>query len=144
MKGASLIAPFGLRMPEELKEKVAERAKKNGRSMNAEIVQILQDAVDGRINPLADDDEIEKVYVEVISIDPSKMSMEEFDANNEKLDWLIEAFMKRISEDTKKFQSAISFKSQTKELIGRQIYQLVAQKADYESPSKIAESNKKK
>lgn len=45
MKGASLIAPFGLRMPEELKEKVAERAKNNGRSMNAEIVQILQDAL---------------------------------------------------------------------------------------------------
>ncbi|EJV1068775.1 Arc family DNA-binding protein [Klebsiella sp. JL973] len=46
MKGASLIAPFGLRMPEELKEKVAERAKNNGRSMNAEIVQILQEALD--------------------------------------------------------------------------------------------------
>ncbi|WP_442904854.1 Arc family DNA-binding protein [Hafnia sp.] len=46
MKGASLIAPFGLRMPEELKEKIAERAKNNGRSMNAEIVQILQDAVE--------------------------------------------------------------------------------------------------
>ena len=46
MKGASLIAPFGLRMPEELKEKIAERAKNNGRSMNAEIVQILQDALE--------------------------------------------------------------------------------------------------
>lgn len=45
MKGASLIAPFGLRMPEELKEKIAERAKSNGRSMNAEIVQILEDTV---------------------------------------------------------------------------------------------------
>lgn len=48
MKGASLIAPFGLRMPEDLKGKIAERAKSNGRSMNAEIVQILQDAVDAR------------------------------------------------------------------------------------------------
>ena len=50
MKGASLIAPFGLRMPEELKEKVAERAKNNGRSMNAGIVQILQDALDSHPN----------------------------------------------------------------------------------------------
>lgn len=49
MKGASLIAPFGLRMPEDLKEKIAERAKSNGRSMNAEIIQILQDAVDSRV-----------------------------------------------------------------------------------------------
>lgn len=144
MKGASLIAPFGLRMPEELKEKVAERAKNNGRSMNAEIVQILQDAVDGRINPVADDDEIEKIYIEVISRDPSKMSIEDFDANNEKLDWLIEAFMQRISEDTQRFQSAIRFKSQTKELIARQIHQLVLQKADYPSPSKTLESSKKK
>lgn len=45
MKGASLIAPFGLRMPEDLKGKIAERAKSNGRSMNAEIVQILEDAL---------------------------------------------------------------------------------------------------
>jgi len=45
MKGASLIAPFGLRMPEDLKDKISERAKANGRSMNAEIVQILQDAL---------------------------------------------------------------------------------------------------
>lgn len=45
MKGASQIAPFGLRMPEDLKTAVADRATKNGRSMNAEIVQILQDAL---------------------------------------------------------------------------------------------------
>ena len=50
MKGASLIAPFGLRMPEDLKGKIAERAKSNGRSMNAEIVQILQDAIDLEIS----------------------------------------------------------------------------------------------
>lgn len=45
MKGASQIAPFGLRMPEDLKTAIAERATRNGRSMNAEIVQILQDAL---------------------------------------------------------------------------------------------------
>ncbi|EPM0598882.1 TPA: Arc family DNA-binding protein [Klebsiella pneumoniae] len=45
MKGASLIAPFGLRMPEELKDKIAQRAKDNGRSINAEIVQTLEDSL---------------------------------------------------------------------------------------------------
>lgn len=45
MKGASQIAPFGLRMPEELKEAIAKRAAKNGRSMNAEIVFILEKAM---------------------------------------------------------------------------------------------------
>lgn len=32
---------FNLRMPPEMKEKIAERAKNNGRSLNAEIVQML-------------------------------------------------------------------------------------------------------
>lgn len=47
MKGMRNIAPFGLRMPDELKEKIQERAKANGRSMNSEIIQILEDAVVG-------------------------------------------------------------------------------------------------
>lgn len=36
------IAPFGLRMAPELKEKIAESSKKFGRSMNAEIVFRLE------------------------------------------------------------------------------------------------------
>ncbi|AUU38622.1 Arc family DNA-binding protein [Proteus mirabilis] len=46
MKGMRNIAPFGLRMPDELKEKIQERAKANGRSMNSEIIQMLQYAID--------------------------------------------------------------------------------------------------
>lgn len=37
---------FNLRLPYELKEKVKQRAKANGRSLNAELVQIVQDALD--------------------------------------------------------------------------------------------------
>lgn len=40
------IAPYGVRMPAELKERLQARAKRNGRSMNSEIVQILQDVMD--------------------------------------------------------------------------------------------------
>lgn len=47
MKGASNIAPMGVRIPEDLKEKIQARARANGRSMNSEIVKILSDAVDG-------------------------------------------------------------------------------------------------
>lgn len=39
------IAPYGVRMPAELKEKLQEVAKKNGRSLNSEIVKILEDYV---------------------------------------------------------------------------------------------------
>lgn len=45
MKGASLIAPLGVRIPDDLKEKIQAQAKANGRSMNAEIVFILEEAM---------------------------------------------------------------------------------------------------
>lgn len=38
---------FNVRLPSGMREAIAERAKANGRSMNSEIVQILQDALDG-------------------------------------------------------------------------------------------------
>lgn len=43
--------PYPLRMPEELRERLAERAKANGRSLNAEIIAILQNAVDAPSGP---------------------------------------------------------------------------------------------
>lgn len=36
---------FNLRFPDGMRDAIAERAKRNGRSMNSEIVQILQDAL---------------------------------------------------------------------------------------------------
>ncbi|WP_254684235.1 Arc family DNA-binding protein [Providencia heimbachae] len=45
------IIPYSLRMPDNLKEKLAERAKKNGRSLNSEMVMILQAAVDEERKP---------------------------------------------------------------------------------------------
>ncbi|HAW3716458.1 Arc family DNA-binding protein [Escherichia coli] len=38
---------FNLRFPDGMRETIAERAKRNGRSMNSEIIQILQDAIEG-------------------------------------------------------------------------------------------------
>jgi len=40
--------PYPLRMPDELRTQLTELSKANGRSLNAEIVAILQAAVDGR------------------------------------------------------------------------------------------------
>ncbi|MEJ1465007.1 MAG: Arc family DNA-binding protein [Candidatus Sedimenticola sp. (ex Thyasira tokunagai)] len=39
------IAPFGLRMPSELKESIEATAKANGRSMNAEIINRLEQSL---------------------------------------------------------------------------------------------------
>jgi hypothetical protein len=116
---------FMLRFPDGMRDAIAERAKQNGRSMNSEIVQILQDALDGRlekleevihkygsrVNPISELDDVEKVYREVISSDPENLSPQDFDKNNEKIDWLVEQFMDRIREDTSRFQSMLKFKS---------------------------------
>lgn len=39
---------INIRISKELKAKVKSRAQNNRRSMNAEIIQIIEDAVDGR------------------------------------------------------------------------------------------------
>lgn len=39
---------FNLRFPDGMRDAIAERAKINGRSMNSEIVQILEDALENR------------------------------------------------------------------------------------------------
>ncbi|MEJ8326023.1 Arc family DNA-binding protein [Kosakonia sacchari] len=39
---------FMLRFPDGMRDAIAERAKANGRSMNSEIVQILEDALENR------------------------------------------------------------------------------------------------
>ncbi|EMD5645405.1 Arc family DNA-binding protein [Enterobacter hormaechei] len=67
MKGASLIAPLGVRIPDDLKEKIQAQAKANGRSMNAEIVQILEESISGNNSQTAGDHEkqIEALKTEV-------------------------------------------------------------------------------
>lgn len=39
---------FMLRFPDGMRDAIAERAKENGRSMNSEIVQMLQDGLEGK------------------------------------------------------------------------------------------------
>lgn len=43
----NFVERFTIRMPDGMRDEVAARAKANGRSMNSEIIQILQDALDG-------------------------------------------------------------------------------------------------
>lgn len=56
---------FNLRLPDGMKDAIAERAKENGRSINSEIVQILQDALNEKL-PMTDKD------------NPNIMTTEEF------------------------------------------------------------------
>ncbi|WP_171893806.1 Arc family DNA-binding protein [Serratia marcescens] len=45
------IAPYSVRMPDSLKRDLVIRASKNGRSLNSEIVMILQAAIDEDRSP---------------------------------------------------------------------------------------------
>lgn len=55
MKGARDINPLGIRVPDTLKSRIQQEADKNGRSMNSEIVMILQNYIDELDNPQAID-----------------------------------------------------------------------------------------
>lgn len=62
---------FTVRFPDGLRDAIADRAKRNGRSMNSEIVQILQDAVDAKGKDVAsvagiDVQEIHRILEKVI------------------------------------------------------------------------------
>ena len=43
---------FNLRFPDGMRDAVAERAKKNGRSMNSEIIQMIEDALNPRVKSI--------------------------------------------------------------------------------------------
>lgn len=47
----SHIAPFGLRMQEDLREKIESAATENGRSLNAEIVARLENSIEISTKP---------------------------------------------------------------------------------------------
>lgn len=96
MKGMRNIAPFGLRMPDELREAVAERAKRNGRSMNAEILIILSTAL---LSEGGDDEWINRMMKIIEETDPS---------NEEDL----EKFGLAISEAIKEVSARISKENQ--------------------------------
>lgn len=81
---------FNVRLPAGMRDAIAERAKINGRSMNSEIVQILQDALDYSPEQAASDS-IDRTYFNMLA-----------EMNNEDL----EAWFKAIKEHTKVLNQA--------------------------------------
>lgn len=103
---------FMLRFPDGMRDAIAERAKANGRSMNSEIVQILQDALDGGFS-LQMDTEFGKVYNELITTDIK--TTEDFDKNNEKIDWLIDQLVWKIDTDGAKLRELMNLRKIAKD-----------------------------
>lgn len=61
-----LIAPFGLRMPPELRDKIEEAAKRNGRSMNAEVIARLSSTFEAEAGQQIDKAELERVVKKAV------------------------------------------------------------------------------
>lgn len=72
---------FNLRFPDGMRDAIADRAKRNGRSMNSEIVQILQDAL-----------ETEKLIAEtdVVDFDSTQAALDSKSTPEEKAAFLAE------------------------------------------------------
>ncbi|HDR2509892.1 TPA: Arc family DNA-binding protein [Enterobacter roggenkampii] len=87
---------FMLRFPDGMRDAIALRAKKNGRSMNSEIIQILHDALTG--NSISMDAEFINVFNEITH--SQHETIEEFDSVNEKVDWLIDKLMEKIDRES--------------------------------------------
>lgn len=58
------IAPFGVRMPPDLKVRIEESAAKNGRSINAEIVGRLQQTFEPSNEALSWGDLLDRLHAE--------------------------------------------------------------------------------
>jgi plasmid stability protein len=86
---------FNIRLPAGMRDAIAERAKRNGRSMNSEIVQILEDALNAEntLGEIADKinsvsvplnvDALVQLQAQVIAM--QKEIQEKFREQNEKL-----------------------------------------------------------
>ncbi|EMF4673891.1 Arc family DNA-binding protein [Providencia stuartii] len=84
--GKEFIERFTVRMPMGMRERVAERAERNGRSMNSEIVQILQDALDCKALPNVQiDDELNGLNDIISTVISNKNLLSEQVENNKNL-----------------------------------------------------------
>ncbi|WP_241610295.1 Arc family DNA-binding protein [Rosenbergiella epipactidis] len=105
MKGMRNIAPFGLRMPDEIRDAITERAKSNGRSINSEIIQILQEALEGKELPPSEHKEapldIDDSKVEFYSLPREEQIRQigEFDPLQAEIEKISDYYSEKMKDD---------------------------------------------
>ncbi|WP_395303253.1 Arc family DNA-binding protein [Pectobacterium polonicum] len=114
---------FMLRFPDGMRDAIADRAKRNGRSMNSEIVQILQDAIDSSV-----DEEVEFLKKESEKVNSDFWNNAQVDK-----DVHLDERLKRLNEIAERLEK----------LLVPQVVQQVLQKADYPPLSSYKEENEK-
>ena len=103
----NFVERFTVRMPDGMRDAIAERAKANGRSMNSEIIQILESALSGTAVDM--DDEFIHVFNQVTHAKVD--TTDEFNAVNKKADWLISKLMERIEKESSNVRVLLLAKS---------------------------------
>lgn len=96
---------FVVRFPDGMRDAIAERAKTNGRSMNSEIIQIIEDAIAADLSglPSRDNRELESIIrMKDDSIDNYKTMVSKMAELVEKVSSLALEELKKKDEDYEK------------------------------------------
>jgi len=97
---------FMLRFPDGMREAVAERAKVNGRSMNSEIIHIIEGSLNG-INH--SDDNFDQMYDYVTTEYPC--DSEEWVARDRALTLLVNEITNRLEVETLRLKALFNIRS---------------------------------
>ncbi|EPF4243681.1 hypothetical protein BBX45_11190 [Proteus mirabilis] len=104
---------FNVRLPAGMRDAIAERADKYGRSMNSEIVQILHDKLTGP-ESLQVDIEFHELFRQITDNEAADyfdgFDLDDFKEKDKKIDILIDALMNRIKNDNEKIRDLIIMK----------------------------------
>lgn len=104
---------FNVRLPAGMRDAIAERADKYGRSMNSEIVQILHDKLTGP-ESLQVDIEFHELFRQITDNEAADyfdgFDLDDFKEKDKKIDILIDVLMNRIKNDNEKIRDLIIMK----------------------------------
>jgi len=97
---------FMLRFPDGMRDAVAERAKANGRSMNSEIIHIIEDSF--KVQDYHQD-EFDLMYEYVVSEHPC--DEDEWRVRDKALTYLAQEITRRLENETRRLKSLFAIRS---------------------------------
>lgn len=106
---------FNVRLPAGMRDAIAERAKANGRSMNSELILIIDEALKNPFSRAPDESKLMKSYSDLACNRPS--SDDELAGWEEKMNTLLFNLFENMTEQTNMYQLLKSLSHQVKEEI---------------------------
>lgn len=94
---------FNLRFPDGMRDAVAERAKENGRSMNTELIFIIDEALKSPLPAEVDNSRLMKTYRDLAERRPK--NMEEFEKWEKEMTQVTFFLMEKMHSHTQMYQA---------------------------------------